>query len=162
MITIQISLLTVINGKTGEKKGGKIINSVVDAIIERDNQFQFSWTGRSSSGAKQKIAFNQYKEIIGVILAVCRFADSNYSRKDCEHDLTYKVFKYANSKRSKDVISFDVGSNNNLLTGKALESIISTVTENSPVCSNQIKSNLETNDQMFSKFLQFLNNSFGN
>lgn len=81
------------------KKGGKIINSVVDAIIDRDCQCLFSWTGKSASGSKMKVAFSQYKEIIRMIHAVCWRADPIYSQKDCEHYLTYKVFKYANNKR---------------------------------------------------------------
>lgn len=49
---------------------------------------------------QKKIAFSEYKEIIGIIHATCRAADSSYSLKDCESDLTYKVFKYANTKRT--------------------------------------------------------------
>lgn len=112
-LNYQVSLLCIINGQAGDKKGGKIINSVVDSIIHRENQFQFSWTGRSSSGSKTKIAFTQYQEIISLILAVCRRADSSYSRKDCEQDLTYKVFKYANTKRLKNTVGTTDMLNNN-------------------------------------------------
>lgn len=93
-------MLCVINGENGNQKGGKIINSVIDSIVHRESQHLFSWTGRSSPGMKPKVAFSEYKELIGLIHAVCRRADETYSRKDCERDLTYKVFKYAKTKRS--------------------------------------------------------------
>lgn len=89
----QVSLLTIINGEGGEKKGEKIVKSVFDAIIDSKIKHIFTWTGKSSDG-KTKIAFPGYKEIIGLICSVIRRADQNYTLKGCEHDLIYKVLKY--------------------------------------------------------------------
>lgn len=155
----------MINGQTGEKKGGKIINSVVDAIIDPKNQFQFSWTGRSSAGSKTKVAFNEYKEIISVIHAVCRLADSSYSRKECEQDLTYKVFKYANAKRSKDTLKTVVSSKDKFMPANQIEkeTIFSTVTENSLMSNNcqRLEPSLENqiNNNALTKLLQLMNES---
>lgn len=82
----------------GSKKGGKIIRSVVNALIEPGIQYLFSWTGKSKAG-ETKLPFNVYKEIVSIIHSTCRCADPYYSIKECEYDLTYKIFKHANTKR---------------------------------------------------------------
>lgn len=83
------------------------------------------------------MAFNEYKEIIGIIHATCRSADSSYSLKDCESDLTYKVFKYANTKRmpqpptqSAELVSTETVSLNNMTKNKLLELLM-------PILSNE-------------------------
>lgn len=90
--------MSVINGHSGDKVGGKIIKSVFDAVIDSRIHCMFTWTGKSSNGQK-KMAFSEYKEVIGILYAIIRLADAKYSMKDCERDLTYKVLKYAGSKR---------------------------------------------------------------
>lgn len=94
MLNRQVSLLSVINGQSGDKNGGKIIKSLFDAVIDSRIISMFTWTGKSSNGQK-KMAFSEYKEIIGLLYTVVRLADTKYSKKDCERDLTYKVLKYA-------------------------------------------------------------------
>lgn len=54
----------------------------------------FTWTGKTKKG-KRKIAFRRYKEIVNLIYAVVRRADSSYSMGTCKYDLTYRVLKYA-------------------------------------------------------------------
>lgn len=99
--SVQVSLLSVINGQNGQQKGSKLIKSITNAIIQPESQYKFSWTGKPllMDGRKSKIAFVEYKHIIGTIHATCRHVDSMYSLKACERDLTYRVFKNANSKR---------------------------------------------------------------
>lgn len=87
-------MLSIIHGQTGEKTGGKIIKSIFDAVIDIRIHSMFTWTGRSSIGHK-KMAFSEYKETISLLYTVSRLADTKYSKKDCERDLTYKVLKYA-------------------------------------------------------------------
>lgn len=91
----------MLNGVSGDKVGGKIIKSIADSIIHPENQYLFSMTGKAAPGHVKKIAFNQFTEIIGVIFATCRRADTNYSLKECKNDLTYKIFKHGNSKRNR-------------------------------------------------------------
>lgn len=93
-----ISLLIVINGESGDKKGEKIIKQIFDAIIDVEIKTQFTWTGKSAMG-KTKLAFSEYKEIINLIYAVVRRADSQYTKSECEHDLTYRVLKYTGVKK---------------------------------------------------------------
>lgn len=93
-----ITFLCVLNGESGTKKGSKIIKQLFDAIIDGEIKTSFSWTGKSATG-KNKIAFSEYKEIINLIYAVVRHADGQYTMNDCEHDLTYKVLKYAAVKK---------------------------------------------------------------
>lgn len=93
-LSSQVSLLAVIHGQNGGKKGGKVIKSVFDALIDSKIHSLFTWTGKSGNGQK-KMAFSIYKETIGLIYTVIRLADTNYSKKDCEKNLTYKVLKYA-------------------------------------------------------------------
>lgn len=93
-----MSLLTVMHGESGTKKGPKIIKSITNAMICCEIQKLFSWTGRAANGAKTKLAFNEYKEIIGTLHMICRRADSTYSMSQCDYDLTYRVFKHVNKK----------------------------------------------------------------
>lgn len=86
------------HGESGTKKGPKIIKSLMNAMICREIQKLFTWTGKSVTGAKTKLAFNEYKEIIGTVHTICRRADSTYSMSECDYDLTYRVFKHVNSK----------------------------------------------------------------
>lgn len=94
---MQVSLLSVINGSDGSKRGHDIISSVVDAIITPAVQAQFTWTGKSDKNHKKQ-RFDENTEIIGVIFIVCRQADEKYAKSDCIHDLTYKVFKNAHQR----------------------------------------------------------------
>lgn len=89
-----MKLLSIINGQNGDKNGGKIVKSIFDAVVDSRIHSLFTWTGKSSNGQK-KMAFCDYKEIVGLFYTVVHLADSKYSKKDCERDLTYKVLKYA-------------------------------------------------------------------
>lgn len=81
----------MLNGESGEKKGGKIVKDVFDAIVDSELKNNCTWTGKSATGKKTKIAFCNFEEIIKLIFAVVRRADGKYSLKECEYDLTYKV-----------------------------------------------------------------------
>lgn len=94
--------MSAINVRSGDRNGGKIIKSLFDAVIDSQIHCLFTWTGKSNSGQK-KMAFCEYKEIVGLFYAVIQLADSKYSMKDCERDLTYKVLKYAAT--SKKLVS---------------------------------------------------------
>lgn len=85
----------MINGENIRKKGHDIISSVVDALIHPQIQAECTWSGKTNVSSKKKLAFSQFKEIIGVIHFTCRRADSNYSLKDCEENLIYKILKHA-------------------------------------------------------------------
>lgn len=96
-----ISLLSALNGVSGDKIGSKVIQSIVDEIIEPTSQHLFSMTGKSGIGQPRKVAFENYSELIGVIFATCLQADKTYSLKLCTHDLTYKILKRGNAKRNR-------------------------------------------------------------
>lgn len=95
LFNLQVALLTVINGENAQKKGKDIIVSVAEAIIDPNILPEFTWSGKSNDKNKKKIKFAAYKEISGIIHTTCRRADSSYSVRECEKDLTYIVLKYA-------------------------------------------------------------------
>lgn len=78
--------------------GEKIIKSIFDKVIDGRIHSYFTWTGKSNN-LQKKIAFSDYKEVIKFFYAVVLLADNSYTVKKCEKDLTYRVLKYAGSKR---------------------------------------------------------------
>lgn len=94
-----MSLLSVINGDDGNKNGGKIIKALFDTVIYSELQCKFTWTGKSNG--QNKIAFCEYKEVVGLLYSVVRLADSKYTLKDCKRDITHKVLKHAVTKKKE-------------------------------------------------------------
>lgn len=92
--------MSLIHGHNGDKKGDKIIKSLFGTIIDSQIHSKFTWTGKSSH-QQTKIAFCDYKDVIGLIHAVVRLYDGTYSKMNCEKDLTYKVLKRAVNQPSK-------------------------------------------------------------
>lgn len=96
--------MSVINGRSGEKDGEKILKPLFDAIIDSELKKKFTWTGRTNLG-KTKMAFMDYKEVTALLFAVVHLADSNYTTKQCQHDVTYRVLKHAEAKKKGFVIN---------------------------------------------------------
>lgn len=99
-------------------------------MIHPKIQTQYTWTGKSCDKTSKKHAFDELKEIIGVIHNVCLRADSNYSLIDCKKDLTYKVLKYSSSRWR------DMQSKQSQPLGNGNECLISTLTE--PTTQNSL------------------------
>lgn len=87
----------MINGSNGSKSGGKIILSVVDAIIHLSVQAQFTWSGKTTKNCTKR-PFSVMTQIHGLIYNVCMLADNGYVKKDFEHDLKYKAIKHAGTR----------------------------------------------------------------
>lgn len=104
ILSSQVSLLSVINGNSGDKDGEKICKPLFDTIIDSELKKKFTWTGRTSLG-NSKMAFSVYKEVVALLFSVIRLADSNYTTKKCQQNVTYKVLKFAGQEKKRFVIS---------------------------------------------------------
>lgn len=69
-------------------------------LISAEFLKSISWSGRSANGRKDKIALSEYHGIRRVIYFLCRRADQEYDSAKCDHDITYKLLKRANEKRT--------------------------------------------------------------
>lgn len=75
--------------------GKKILASIVYAVIAPDLMSQFTMTGKSGNKSITKEKFKKYVNIINVLWRVANAADDSYTKARFEHDLTYKIMKYA-------------------------------------------------------------------
>lgn len=98
-----VSLLSVINGRSGEKEGEKIIKPLFDKMISIELKAKFTWSGRTTLGYT-KMPFSVYKEVVSLLFTVVRLADANYTTTQCQRDVTYRVLKHACAKTNRFVI----------------------------------------------------------
>lgn len=90
-----MKFLIGLNGVHGDKKGSKIIKSVVYAIISRPLMTTYTWTGRSKSSNERKKALSTKLNILDLIYDVVKAYDGKYTKRECNEDIKYKVCKYA-------------------------------------------------------------------
>lgn len=90
-----MKFLISLNGVRGDKKGTKIIKSVVNAIISRPLMSTYTWTGRSKSSNEKKKMLSTKLNILDLIYDVVKAYDGSYTKRECIDDIKYKVCKYA-------------------------------------------------------------------
>lgn len=149
-------MLQKIGGTTGRSDGAKVIRSVVKRLIFPEFMAAISWTGKSTGGKGQKIRFERYANIIGVISSVCITADRNLTEQMVVHDLKYKVIKYAYARSqtpSTSTASSDMTSEVDT-TAVSPVSLIEVSTTHFPSNSSLDEAERERN--------QFQQNTFGN
>lgn len=91
----QFNALSKINGTSGDLDGKKIIASVVYSMVTPELLSKFTMTGKTSMKNVSKAKFKTYVNTINSMWRVINIADSMYTKAQFEHDLTYKVIKYA-------------------------------------------------------------------
>lgn len=67
---------------------------------------QFTMTGKSGNKNATKEKFKKYVNVIHILWRVARAADESYTKAQFEHDLTYKVIKYAYKFRFVNLLRF--------------------------------------------------------
>lgn len=77
-----------------------VFPAIIKCLFKDDLLKQITWTGKSNSKATKKISMKKHKSVIKLITDLCLAADRGYSEIKCEHDLIYKVCKYAYRKKS--------------------------------------------------------------
>lgn len=100
-ILFQFKFLVNVNGAAGQKKGSKIVRSVVMAMISPNVLGKCTWTGKSNDKHFEKFAFSRLKNCIRMIYSVVRAYDKTYSQSTCDEDLKYKILKYAYSRNEE-------------------------------------------------------------
>lgn len=76
------------------------MKGLFDVVIDVNLKKKFTWTGKSIVG-HTKMEFRTYKEVIALLYAVIRLADSDYTTMNCKDDIVYKVLKHKEQKKEK-------------------------------------------------------------
>lgn len=72
------------------------MKSLFEVIIDDELKKMFTWTGKT-----EKMEFRTYKEVIALLFAVIRLADSNYTIAQCHKDIIYRVLKRKNQNQNQ-------------------------------------------------------------
>lgn len=88
MISLQLNVLTQINGTSRLFEARVIIVPMFYSIFTKDVARQFTWTGRAGTGTKP---FNIFTNIRHLIFEVINVAVPHYSMKQCDIDIQQRV-----------------------------------------------------------------------
>lgn len=91
-----------IGGDSGDSDGSKVLQPIIHTLIATNLLPSITWSGRTSKGKEKKIPLEKYSNILRLIYSLCHLSDSSYPYQTCEHDLKYKVIKYAHGKYAHD------------------------------------------------------------
>lgn len=87
-----------IGGDSGDSDGSKVLEPLVQALIAKSFLPSITWSGKTSKGKEMKIPLEKYTNILHLIYSLCRLSDESYLEDTCEHDMKYKIIKYAHTK----------------------------------------------------------------
>lgn len=82
-----------IYGDGGQMEGGKMITSLVEAIIEPNTLSKYTWSGKNN-----KLKFKTNEKILKLIYKLSYAADKKYTKAAFDSDIVKKVFKNAYKK----------------------------------------------------------------
>lgn len=73
----------------------KTLKATLGLIIGRVFLADFTWTGKSKAGAKQKVAFNKYERLIELLYVTVKDLHPTIDYVKLKDDLVNRVLKYS-------------------------------------------------------------------